>query len=161
MAPVLIYPLINGLRYDWSCVEIVLGVLRFSGVKSITYKHMLEPGELRGTRAQLIGRTRGKYSADASIEIYRSEYEVFISQLAIIGAPQGLGYMETSFDVQASYATTPIDVPLIDKIVGCRLKQADRTNQEGEEALTVKCDLHVMYIIENGKLPLGVAQMLR
>ena len=161
MPPPILYPNINGLRLDWSCVELRLGALIFTGVKSVTYKHALEPGELRGTRAQLIGRTRGKYSADASVELYRQEYDAFITQLSAFGAPLGLGYMEVSFDMQCSYAATLLDIPTVDRVIGCRLKQADRTHSEGEEPFTIKCDLHAMYIVEGGKLPMGAQQMLK
>jgi hypothetical protein len=160
--PPILYPLVNGLRYDYSSVDILLGVLRFSGIKSITYKHSLEPGELRGSRAQLVGRTRGKYSAEGSVELYRLEYEALISQLALLGLPLSMGYLEVAFDIQVAHQVTLVDpAPIVDKLIGCRIKSADRTNTEGEEPLTVKCDLHIMYIQEGGKDPLGIGQMLK
>lgn len=149
------YPDVNGNRYDHSSVEITLLGQRFDGVKSVSYKQMLEPGEVRGNRAQLIGRTRGKYSAEGNIELYRLEYDAVC---ALIRA-QGKGLLETSFDIVVNYTENGTDVST-DKLIGCRFKSDDTSSQEGGDAITVKLDLHVMKLIKNGTSPINPARFL-
>lgn len=154
--PTLQYPLINGLRYDWSSAEITINGIRFTAIKALNYKPSLDPGEVRGNRAQLLGRTRGKYSAEGSLELYLSEWD----QLTTALVADGSGIYEKSFDIVASFSEATIGV-VTDTLVGCRLKTGDRSNQEGNEPLVVKADLHIMYILENGKAPLNAKQFLR
>ena len=80
------YPLINGVRYDFSSVELNFnGLIQRAGIKALSYKHSLTPGELRGNRPQLVGRTRGKYEASASFEMFKLEYQSFIAAIGCSG----------------------------------------------------------------------------
>ena len=98
------YPLINGNKYDWSSIEIDLGDAGiFTGVKELTFTHSLEPGEVRGTRAELLGRTRGEYSAEGTIVVWAEEYAEIITAL-------GDGFMELSFSISATYSDTNVSV---------------------------------------------------
>jgi hypothetical protein len=153
----LIYPLINGMRHDYSSVEIKLDNARFTGIKSITYRHSLDPGMLRGSRAGLIGRTRGIYTAEGSIEFYKAEYSAFITALSINPLQ---GYFEAQFDVVVSYSEA-FSALITDKLISARLKSAENNHSEGSDPLVVSCDLSIMYLIENGKMPLSPAQLVK
>ena len=146
-------PLINGNRYSFASIELRLLGKRYFGVKSINYSDSLEPGEVRGTDPQLIGRTKGKYSADASIEMYLREFDDFAAQLAsqagAVGLPNATGYMEIPFDVIVSFAEDGAPV-ITHEIIGARIKKSDHSNAEGSDAISVKNDLHVMVIRKNG-----------
>lgn len=152
---VIAYPTINGVRYDFSSVEINIDGTLFNGVKEITYKQSLEPGELRGTRAQLIGRTRGKYSAEATLTMFKTEYQQLVAALSA----KGLGYMETAFDIVVNHSEAAEGV-VTDLIVGCRIKDDEDSGSEGSDPLVVKVSLHVMRINRNGANPLSPKQML-
>ncbi len=151
----ILYPLINGVRFDFSSVELNFDGTRFSGVKEISYKDGLEPGEVRGNRAQLIGRTRGTYSAEGSLTLFKSEFQQLISQIAI----KGVGWAEASFDAVIIYSEA--SSPLIkDVLLGCRLKTAEDSGGEGGEPLVTKCDLHILAIKRNGVLPMDPTKMV-
>jgi hypothetical protein len=153
----ILYPQINGIRYDFSTIEANLDGQIFNGIREVTYRHELTPGELSGTRAQLIGRTRGKYRPEGSLTFYKLEYQDFIRRLAARG-----GYMEVSFDVVVNYQPSPTSADIVtDVLKGCRIKNAENSHSEGEEALIVKADLHIMYILESGLTPLDAAQFLK
>lgn len=156
--PLLQYPLVNGHRYDYTSIEINLGGVLFSGIKSINYKHSLDPGLVRGTRAQVVGRTRGQYEAEGSIEFYKNEYDAFIAQLMLLNP--NFGYLEQSFDADIHYSE-PLQTVITDRCVGCRLKNADHSPAEGNDPITVSCDLSILYIIENGKTPINPKQFLK
>lgn len=140
------YPLINGFRHDWSSAEIKLAGTVVRGIKSLSYKPSSEPGEVFGTHAQKLGRTRGQLKFEASIELYLTEYEELKGSL-------GDGYLEKSFSIVAQYSEEGQPV-VTDELLGCRIKSPDKSFQSGSDALTVKLDLDVMLIIENGVKPL-------
>lgn len=145
------YPLINGLRFDFSSVTIRIGTQLFNGVKSLKYSQTLEPGIVRGNRSQVIGRTRGTLDSEGSIELYRSEFQDLITALiALPNAGAGaLGYMEVPFDITAIYAEVG-STPITDVLVGCRIKKHELSGQEGSDAITVACDLHIMSVLMGG-----------
>ena len=141
------YPLINGHRYDFSSIEFKYKtktgpVNRTLGVKSVDYSDSLEPGKVRGNHAQKLGRTRGEYDAEASVELYKTEFD---EMLAILGP----GYMEQYFDIPVTYAESGSPTTT-DTIVGCRIKKVSNAHSEGGEPLTVKIDLDPSHILRNG-----------
>jgi hypothetical protein len=156
----ILYPLINGLRFDYSTAEINIDGLVMNGIKEISYKHSLDPGELRGTRAQVIGRTRGKYGAEGSASFYKLEFQELIRRLALKNG--GSGYMEASFDVTVNYQPSPTSPDIVtDVLLGCRIKSAENSHSEGEEALVVRCDLHIMRLVESGVEALDPRQLVK
>jgi len=137
------YPEVNGLRPDYSSVEINASGRTIVGVKSISYGHGLEPGEVRGTGAQLNGRTRGQYKAkNCSMTLYRAEADELREAL-------GAGYMERAFEIVIHIAER--DQPTAtDRLVGARIVDESDEMEEGSEALTTKFELHVMTVLKNG-----------
>ncbi len=145
------YPLINGLRFDFSSATIRVGTQLFNGIKSLKYSQTLEPGLVRGNRSQVIGRTRGPLDSEGSVELYRSEFQDLIAALVALPTNGGgtLGYMEVPFDVNATYAEVGV-TPVTDILVACRIKKHELSGQEGGDALTVACDLHIMSVLMGG-----------
>jgi hypothetical protein len=139
------YPLINGLRLDYSCVEVNANGKTFTGVTEVNYTQKLEPGKVRGTSAQVNGRTRGQYDPDASITMLKEDAQELIAAL-------GAGYMERPFDIVVHYSAAA-GATLTDRIVGCRIKESGNAHKEGGDALSVKFALDVIAIIENGVAP--------
>lgn len=152
------YPLINGIRYDFSSVEIAVGARLFNGVKSLKYSQTLKPGKVRGNRAQVIGRTRGILDADGGLELYRLEFQDLIAVLAQLRP--GVGFMEAVFDITATYSEAGQPVTQ-DVLQGCRITKHDHDGKEGEEASTVNMDLDIMLVLPGGVAPIGGKQLLR
>lgn len=139
------YPLVNGIKYDWSCVEITLVDEVFTGVKEISYSSKTEPGEVFGTSAQKFGRTRGQNKPEASVTLYKLDYHQLIAKM-------GQGFHEYVFGITVNYDDGSGNV-VTDKIIGCRIKGAENSHTDGTDALVMKVDLDVMAIVENGLLP--------
>ena len=138
------YPLINGNKYDWSSVELDIGDAGiFTGVKEITFTHSLEPGVVRGTRAELIGRTRGEYTAEGSMVVYAEEYSEIITAL-------GDGYMEASFSITITYSDTNVPVQ-VNRLIGCRITNVEGGGSQGTDPLEVSLDLSI-FRVETGGL---------
>ncbi len=85
------YPKVNGVRHDWTSIRLGVDGEKILGVKAVTYKHSLKGAKVWGTPANAVGRTRGKYDAEGSLELYRSEADSFIAKLTRGGS---IGYME-------------------------------------------------------------------
>ncbi len=152
--PGISYPMINGNRFDFSSVQFTIAGVTFNGVADVNYKHALKPGELRGTRSKMIGRTRGKYEASGDITLFKSEFQ----QLVTLLGSQGLGYMETSFDIIVTYNELG-NVPVTDTLVGCRITDDSDSGKEGGDPTQVKLELNIMYMLRNGVSPLALTQM--
>ena len=140
------YPLINGNRFDYSSIEINLDGLIYRGVKSIDYSDQLIPGKVKGTSAMAVGRTRGDYEAEASIEVFKEEWALLAAGLAS-KPPYGLG--EVTFGVVVAYADFGA-VTVVDTLGACRIKKPSESHAQGSEGLTVKIDLDPLYILHNG-----------
>jgi hypothetical protein len=149
------YPLINGNAFDFSSVEITIQGAKFFGVKAISYKATLDPGIVRGNRAQVIGTTRGKYDAEGSIELYKLEFNEIVRVLSLLG----FGFMEARFNIDVAFAEGANVA--VDRLRTVRLKSHEDTLQEGNDPATVRCDLHIMYLQPNGADPLAPTQMLK
>jgi hypothetical protein len=140
------YPLINGHRYSWASATIKAQGLELIHIKEISYSHSLEPGAVRGTGAQKLGRTRGEYDAEGSMTLQREQWDDLRNKL-------GDGYLEKSFPISVSYAEDGLPV-VTDELAGVRIKSVENSPSQGTDALEVSLELDVMYIIENGKKPL-------
>lgn len=141
------YPLINGVRHSYASIELDVNGKKFYGHREISYSQDLEPGEVRGAHAQLLGRTRGDLKAEGSLTTYLGEWKKLLSAL-------GNGYMEKSFDITVSYAEDG-QPTVTDKLRGCRIKKVEESHSQGTDGLTVKIDLHIMWIEYDGKKPLN------
>jgi hypothetical protein len=139
------FPDINGNKFAWSSVDLRADGNRYLGVKSLNYSQELAPGEVYGTHAQKIGRTRGELKPDGALEMFKQDADAMLNAF-------GNGYMEHSFDVYAAYREgTTISTVVLH---GCRIKKVDDSHSQGTDALTTKLDLDVMWIERNNQAPL-------
>lgn len=155
------YPLINGKRFDYGCVELKTGGRIYYGCKSVNYKDSLKPGHLRGTSARIMGRTRGVHEASGSLEIYKSDFEEFIAALVatggtLNGAP--VGYGEVEFTASVSYQAAGMDL-VTDILNGCRITESEDGHNEGEEPLVVKVSLDIMSVVRNSRFEIVGAKV--
>lgn len=143
-------PDINGTKYDYGSVSIdLLGKLR--GVKEIKYKNMKAGTKTRelGTR-EASGRTGGELDCEASMVMYRKEFDELVGRL-------GEGYMDRVFNVTVTHADTG-QPTVSDQIIGCKLTTDDHSAATGGDALEVSIDLQPMRVLPGGKKPiLGMA----
>jgi hypothetical protein len=144
------YPLINGVKYDFSSIEIDMGSDGgiVTGISEISYSHGLEPGEARGTHPQILARTRGTYSAEGSITMYKAEYATWIASM-------GDGYQEKSFDITVVYSEPDGDGTVTDVLYGCRMGVTENSASSGTDPLSVTVPIMPAYIVENGTKPLS------
>jgi hypothetical protein len=157
MAPPIQYPLINGHRYSFASIEARFNGIPIIGFKSLNYSDELAPGEVYGSRPQLLGATRGKQKASADFEMYRLEFEALKATLGI----GGVGFGEQKFDIVAQYAE--LGQPVItDTVVGFRIQKVEFSNADGTDAIVAKVTGFPLRVLFNGvpiatpALPLGI-----
>lgn len=145
MAIPISYPLVNGHRYSFVSIEFSANGLVMRGVKSIDYGDKLTPGKMRGTGPNVIGRTRGEYDADCSVEMYRLEWENLKQTLGT----GGVGFGETAWDITVTYGE--VGQPVVtDTLEGCRITEARSGGSEGSDPTSVKLTIDLLRILWNG-----------
>lgn len=155
----LIYPLINGIRYDYSAITFLANGLPIVGITEINYSQELAPGEVYGTLPQKIGETRGQLKPEASFSILQFEFDNLLEQLCILNGTPGSGFMEARFDISVAFQASSNGIPgpfIQDVLRGCKMKKSDHAYKAGPDAIVEKVDLSLFYILKNGRAPLGV-----
>jgi hypothetical protein len=124
------FPMINGLRHDWSSIELKANSQLFMGIKAIDYEWTREVAMVRGFSPDPLGQTRGTNSYGCTVEMYLAEWNLFLSQL-------GSGYGDTFFSISSSYAENGFD-QITDQIIGTRLIGCAANMTQGSDPLTRK-----------------------
>lgn len=141
------YPMVNGHRMSFSSINLAIDGTETIGFRSVTYNDSQDPGEVRGAHAQIIGRTLGDYTCEASLELYSEELDEFLRAF-------GDGYMERVFDVIVTYSEEDGGPTVTDTIHACRIRAVNRNHTQGTDPLSATIDLHPMWITRSGVNPL-------
>lgn len=135
------FPLINGVYYSYSNVELFVGAaaeLQIAGVKTINYKDNLGRVKVRGTAMQPLGLTQGRYEANGDVELYLDAFALLVTTL-------GPGWRQLPVYATITYGfNAGMAIPFItDTIPGFYLGEVDASQSEGEEALSRKFTMHI------------------
>lgn len=150
------YPNIRGKRMSFASVSLSMnGQVPTVAFKDISYDDTLSPVKVMGTSPIPLGRTEGTYEANASVEIYREEFDDFMKTLGALA--NGAGFKETSFDIVITYSENGTDV-ITDTLVGCRIESNPSKATQGADPLTVPVKLNVLYILWNGRNSVDTAR---
>jgi hypothetical protein len=141
------YPLVNGHRMSFASINLSVDGTETIAFRSVTYNDTAEPGEVRGSHAQILGRTIGDYTCEASLEIYAEELDQFLRAF-------GDGYMEKVFDVIVTYSEEAGGPTVTDKVNFCRIRGVTRNHAQGTDPLSITIDLHPLFITRSGVNPL-------
>lgn len=157
------FPLIQGVRTDHSSVDLRLdgssGVgqsLWKTGLKSLTWDASLEPGEVRGSYAQVIALTRGTFKANAAMELWKGEANNLEQALYDHYRPQGL--LEIIFPILLTYRQESVILSSTAAMWARITKKSESTTQ-GSESHSTKYDLYVLAVAENG-IPLTTGMVV-
>lgn len=146
------YPLINGKRYSFSSIDFRIGTISILGISEISYSSSIEPGTVRGTHPQILGYTKGEYSCEASVSIYKEEWNEAIIPLTTISR-QGL--LELILPpITVTYAEAG-NATWTDLLVGCRISSIEDSVSSGTDPATVTISLMPLYIEYNGVKPMA------
>lgn len=147
------YPLINGVRHDWSSIELHVAGQIVIGRKSINYSRVRTRAMAEGASPDPIGKTRGRNAYKADLELYLAEFNqiqaLLSEQAAALGGENGAGYGDVFFDVVVMYSSRGFD-QITDTIKGCTLDSTDVAHGISPDALSRKFELNPLKILFNG-----------
>lgn len=155
----ILYPNINGVRYNFSSITFLASGLPVPGIVSIDYSQELKGSLVYGTLPQPIGRTRGQLKPECKFTMLQLEYANYIELLCALNGTPKSGYLEVAHDILVQYqdGSGPTLGPLItDLIRGFKLEKPGHSRKAGPDANVVDCEGTPMYIIENGNAPLAI-----
>lgn len=135
-------PLVNGHRYSFASIELVINGRPISGFTEITYKDSVERGKIHGKGSKPIGRAIGKYECEASCKLYKTDHQELIAAL-------GPGFGKVAFDVTVTYGEDG-EPTTTDTLVGCMIDENDVNNSQGTDGLMVSLKLNPMEVLWNG-----------
>lgn len=141
MAGPILYPLLNGVKHDFTSIEVVFGPHILIGFKSVNYSRTRSRSMVYGTSPDPIGKTRGKNEYKADCEIYLAEFDL------VTAIP---GYGDIPFTMVVNYSTNGIDT-VTDVLLNCTFDTTDASNAEGTDATVRKVELNPTKILFGGK----------
>lgn len=150
------YPLINGLRHDFSSIELKAAGQQFVGFKSLQHKRTRTRVKVRGAHPDPLGKTRGTNDYDCSLEMWKAEWyllQVILDRLASsqnvpFGAVPGSGYGDAFFTITVLYFSVGMSTQKI-TISGNTVDEVDEDDQQGADPLVVKLVTNPLKIIYN------------
>jgi hypothetical protein len=145
----LAFPLINGVRHDWTSVEVKLAGQIFIGAKSFNHSRKRTRGLVRGTHPDPLAKTRGTNEYAASVEMPLAEWQLFKALLVATAATLGIGYGDVLFSVTAMYSSPGFDTITVEAL-GCSCDSVDAPDTQSPDPLMRKIDLAPLKILDDG-----------
>jgi hypothetical protein len=148
------YPLLNGVRHDWSSIECRFGQpvnQVFLAIKALNYKRTRTRGEVRGNHPDPLAKTRGTNAYTADIELPLSEAQLLMALLN----NSANGYGDVFFQLVVSYTENAFTT-ITDTLIGCTLDEYDASQAQGPEPLMRKFQLNPLKITFAGVDDLAV-----
>jgi hypothetical protein len=142
----LAFPLINGNRFDYTSIEVIVAGVPYRGVKAVNYSDSLDKAKQYGTSARSLGKTRGKYDADGSLEIFKEE--AIILRGALAAQAGGDGWGEVDFTLTVAYAEAGQSVTV--DTLQASVQKVEDGHAQGNEGLTEKWTLTVLEVKRSG-----------
>lgn len=140
---------VNGNALDWGSITILAANDTLHGVKSIKYKDGIERSMQYGASRSRTprARTRGKYSAEGSMSLFKDSAHAFRQRLQQLSG--GRGYGQVDFNVNLQFFENGSDFQNI-LLVNCRYGGTDASDEENTDSLVEDINLSPMYIVRNG-----------
>jgi hypothetical protein len=143
------YPLINGLRPDFACIQFTPqlpdgSATTITGIKSLNYKVEQDPTEIYGTSPLPLGMTRGTAKFSGDVEMYVAEFQAIVDAI-------GPDFGSVPIDIAVSYSEGAYTKT--DFLQGVRLLSPEASQSQGADALTRKFSMKMLNILFDGIAP--------
>lgn len=144
----LAYPLINGVRHDFSSIEFKLAGRIYVGFKSLDHSRKRTRGLIEGNHPDPIAKTRGSNAYAASCEMFLAEWNLFRNDLVLLATARGIGWGDVLFLATVIYSSPGFDTQTL-RLIGCSVDSIEASQSKSPDGLTRKIDLAPLKIIEN------------
>jgi hypothetical protein len=130
-----IIPIINGVSYNWSNVQVVLFGVPVVGITSISYKRKQKKENNYGFGNQPVSRGYGNYEYDGSIELYLEEWKNIIA-----ASPGRDPLLISPFNITVIYGPSAVKITT-DVLRAVEFMEDPFDAKQGDTKLTVKIPL--------------------
>lgn len=146
------YPLTEGYKHDFSSVEVNIAGRIFTAISELEYGQARTPGEVKGTRSEVLALTRGSLSAGEGSFSMPIEDAAELRELLCDGGTDGYG--EAFFILTAVHTATG-SATITDKLFSCTLTDDRFSGSAGSEDPTMdKLSFKYLRGTRNGLSPL-------
>jgi hypothetical protein len=141
---------VNGNQYEFGSLIAKINGEPFAGLTGLKYSQKRERVKAYGTGRHRTprGRTAGKYSAEASVTLWKSSAQELYRMLAAL-SQDGTSYGNIEFQIVAQYIESD-ETPITVELFRCVIAGEDADDQESADPLKEEIALDVMYIKKNG-----------
>lgn len=147
--PDLTFPLIDGVRHDWTSTETKVAGQIFIGCKSFKTSRKRTRGLVMGAHPDPIAKTRGTNAYTASIEMPVAEWYLLKATVKALADQQGIGYGDVLFPATVTL-TAPNFATRTVECFGCSLDETSSEDAQGPDPLMRKIDLNPLKIVDDG-----------
>lgn len=138
------FPEVNGHLFSFASVELKVHDRVFLGISAVDYSDKLEGTAVYGPSPVPLGRTRGKWSGEASVTFYQGQFQELIDFMG-----DGWGETPVTITVQCREVNMPVQTDVLRDV---RFMEAKNSQKEGNEPNTVEVPLSLLRpILRNGK----------
>lgn len=142
------YPLVNGEYPDFASITFDFSGSKMpGGLEEVNYDDGMEPGEVRGNSAQLIGTTAGTYNATGDFSAYLPQMDELRGMLIRKYGGLYTARFNMTLVIERGSITSTVE------LLGVRIKKFSAAHKSGNDALMEKAELHVLGIMRNGIPP--------
>lgn len=140
---------VNGNQYEWGSIVIKIDGDEYHGTTAVNHSQKRERTKAYGTGRHHAprGRTRGKYSAEGKLTMWKSSAQALRQALANSVGTNSYG--DKVFQVVIQYIETD-ETPITEELVDCVIASEDASHEENTDPLKEEIGLDVMYIKKNG-----------
>jgi len=124
--------LINGVNYSWADVKFVLFGIPVRGITSISAKKKQEKTNNYGASSEPISRGYGRSEYEASIELYKDEW-----QAVIAASPNKDPLAIPAFEIQVIYGSSRNAVVGTDVWHNCEFLEDPFSTKEGDTKIVL------------------------
>jgi hypothetical protein len=130
---------------EYSAVSAFVNIFGYKvmGVRTLTYKQSVPRTAQNGMGSVSIGRTRGVYTASASIEILKRHGDIFKKRLQLKANELQLdGFADVPFNVETKFQEKN-RLSAVD-ILGVKIQDMEEGIQTGGDAVVLKVELNII-----------------
>jgi hypothetical protein len=128
-------PLVNGTAYSWVHITLVLFGIPVKGITKISYKRKKEKTNNYGAGEEPVSRGIGRVEYDASIEIYREEW-----QRVIDASPLKDPLSIPPFDIPVVFGGSRVTAQT-DILLACEFLEDAFESNEGDTSIKITLPL--------------------
>lgn len=147
--PDLSYPLIDGVRHDWTSTETKVAGRIYIGMRNFKWSRKRTRGLIEGAHPDPLAKTKGTNKYTATCELPLAEWYQLKADLVELANARGIGYGDVLFTATNTFTAPNFDTRQV-VCFGCSLDEETADDAQGPEGLMRKLDLNPLKVVDDG-----------